>query len=188
MNGAPLLFTIDAGHGGLDSGAVNPRMNIFEKDINISVALWLNMLLKGAGYHTWMSRTEDATVSLYDRVGVSNEMMADYFISIHANAREGIGRQGLEVESYHYPTSVEGNDLSEALLTLYLEEMAGLISVYNRGNKPGNFYTLRMTRAISVTFELGFVTDDEEALFMSRADSQEAMAKALFHGIEAHLG
>ena len=46
---------IDAGHGGVDSGAVGID-NVLEKDINLSIALKLRDLLNATGFNTTMTR------------------------------------------------------------------------------------------------------------------------------------
>jgi N-acetylmuramoyl-L-alanine amidase len=77
---------IDPGHGGSDPGAAGA--NVFEKKINLAVALKLGKLIEEwfPDVKVLYTRTEDVTVALVDRSKFANNNSADLFISIHANA------------------------------------------------------------------------------------------------------
>lgn len=76
---------IDPGHGGKDSGAVG-KLGTMEKDITLDIARKLKQrLLKYKRYQVLMTREEDFTLSLEDRVKFANSYGADLYISIHVN-------------------------------------------------------------------------------------------------------
>jgi N-acetylmuramoyl-L-alanine amidase len=79
---------IDAGHGGKDPGAVGK--NVYEKTINLAVALNLGELIEDwfPDVRVLYTRTEDVSVDLFERGNFANNNNADLFISIHANAVE----------------------------------------------------------------------------------------------------
>ncbi|MDR0725922.1 MAG: N-acetylmuramoyl-L-alanine amidase [Prevotellaceae bacterium] len=79
---------IDAGHGGKDPGALGK--NVYEKTINLSVALKLGTLIEEwfPDVKVLYTRTEDVFVDLIERSNIANRNNADLFISIHANAVE----------------------------------------------------------------------------------------------------
>ena len=54
-------FIIDAGHGGIDGGALGVD-GTYEKDINLEISLKLNELLKSYGFNTVMIRDSDCSV------------------------------------------------------------------------------------------------------------------------------
>jgi N-acetylmuramoyl-L-alanine amidase len=60
-------IVLDAGHGGEDGGAVGVLngKEIYEKDLNLSIALLLRDLLEADGINVIMTREED--VLLYDQ-------------------------------------------------------------------------------------------------------------------------
>jgi hypothetical protein len=67
---AKKLVVIDPGHGGNDPGsqAIRDGVEVLnEKDINLDIALRLNRMLNDAGVSTYMLRTEDTSISLYER-------------------------------------------------------------------------------------------------------------------------
>jgi N-acetylmuramoyl-L-alanine amidase len=77
-------IVIDAGHGGVDPGAISGE--VVEKDVVLSVARHLQTILAGKGrYAIHLTRAADVYVSLDKRVGVSRDTACDLFISIHAD-------------------------------------------------------------------------------------------------------
>lgn len=67
---------LDAGHGGLDSGAVG-KSGVLEKDVNLSVVKHLQQLLELSGFRTVLTRDED--ISIYDPgvEGIRNQKLSD---------------------------------------------------------------------------------------------------------------
>jgi len=78
---------IDPGHGG-ESGQDRFRRGphgVTEEEANLSVALTLSDMLRGAGCNVAMSRTGDIPVPLDRRAAMAAEFEPDLFISIHHN-------------------------------------------------------------------------------------------------------
>jgi len=76
---------IDAGHGGSDSGTIG-KMGTKEKDLTLDIAKRLKALLVKSDLHqVLMTREDDSTVPLLERVTLVREAKADLFISIHLN-------------------------------------------------------------------------------------------------------
>jgi len=82
-----VTIVIDPGHGGLERGAVGPT-GLMEKDINLTVALYLRDMLEEAGARVVMTRDGDYTVSLRQRIEIAHRADADLLVSIHHNAME----------------------------------------------------------------------------------------------------
>jgi N-acetylmuramoyl-L-alanine amidase len=80
------IVVIDAGHGGKDPGAIG--RNVYEKTINLAVALHLGKLIEEwfPDVKVLYTRTGDVFVELFERSNFANNNNADLFISIHANA------------------------------------------------------------------------------------------------------
>jgi N-acetylmuramoyl-L-alanine amidase len=82
--GAKPIVVIDAGHGGVDPGAV--RGEVIEKDVVLAVARHLRTVLAGKGrYDVQMTRATDVFIALDRRLQISREKGASLFISIHAD-------------------------------------------------------------------------------------------------------
>ena len=79
-------IVIDPGHGGKDPGAIG-TLGTMEKDIVLDIAKGLkDSLQKRGGYNVLLTRDEDKTMSLSERVDFANAANADLFISLHVNA------------------------------------------------------------------------------------------------------
>jgi len=77
-------IVIDAGHGGVDPGAISGE--VVEKDVVLAVARHLQAILAAkARYSIHLTRAADVYVSLDKRVGLSRDKACDLFISIHAD-------------------------------------------------------------------------------------------------------
>jgi N-acetylmuramoyl-L-alanine amidase len=82
--GSRPVIVIDAGHGGVDPGALNG--DVIEKNIVLSVARHLRSILAAKHrYDVHMTRSTDVYVSLNQRLAVSRKLGASLFISIHAD-------------------------------------------------------------------------------------------------------
>ena len=86
---------IDAGHGGLDPGAIGPT-GLREKDVTLDVAhLVAPMLSSELGILTMLTRDNDRLVPLDERAARANAFHADLFVSIHCNASENAAAHGV---------------------------------------------------------------------------------------------
>ena len=83
---------IDAGHGGNDNGAISAN-GLKEKDITLSIAKKIAALNANEHIKILLSRDNDETISVKDRVAFAENNKADFFISIHVNA---ISRQTIK--------------------------------------------------------------------------------------------
>jgi len=77
--------TIDAGHGGKDSGATGSRSQ--EKNINLSVALKLGKLIEKnyPDVKVIYTRKTDVFIPLEERAEIANRAKSNLFICIHTN-------------------------------------------------------------------------------------------------------
>lgn len=110
-------LVIDAGHGGKDPGAVGK--NIYEKDLNLALALKIGEKIKQKypNVKVVYTRDTDIFVPLQKRSEIANNNKADLFISIHANSSESKESEGLE-------TFILGTDKMEKNLDVAMRENA----------------------------------------------------------------
>ncbi|NBB74795.1 MAG: N-acetylmuramoyl-L-alanine amidase [Bacteroidetes bacterium] len=86
---------IDPGHGGKDPGTQGHGLD--EKDIVLDVAKILGGYLEEKlGIDVVYTRTDDRFVELHERGRIANEAEGKLFISLHANAIEGVTARGTE--------------------------------------------------------------------------------------------
>lgn len=81
-----IIVVIDAGHGGVDPGAVG-KYKTYEKNITLAVAKKLAKEINAKeGYKAYLTRSKDIFVPLTERVKMAQRRRADVFVSIHADA------------------------------------------------------------------------------------------------------
>ena len=85
---------LDAGHGGLDPGAV--RDGVVEKEVTLDLVRRLRLLLQADGFEVVVTRSTDRTISLVDRTKIANEIAGDLFVSVHINSVRSEQKRGIE--------------------------------------------------------------------------------------------
>lgn len=115
------LVIIDAGHGGVDPGAVRGR--IHEKSITLAVAEQVRRQLEATGrYRVAMTRSRDIFVELRDRVKFAQDNNGDIFISLHADTHPKRNTRGASI----YTLSERASD-KEAERLAKKENMVDLV-------------------------------------------------------------
>ncbi len=110
--GRKVNIVIDAGHGGIDPGAIG-KSGVYEKTLTLQVAKRLrDKLKKNPRYNPIMTRTKDVFLSLRDRVSVARRYKADLFISIHADS---IGRADIRGSTVYTLSETASDDEAAAL-------------------------------------------------------------------------
>lgn len=80
------LIAVDAGHGGIDTGAVGKTTHIAEKTITLAFAkAFAAELNKQKGIKAFLTRDSDVFLSLSQRVTLARQKGANLFISLHAD-------------------------------------------------------------------------------------------------------
>ncbi|WP_055436657.1 N-acetylmuramoyl-L-alanine amidase family protein [Lacinutrix algicola] len=184
------IVIIDPGHGGIDSGAVSIN-NTKEKDIVLSIAskiLVLNNTVLKNPLELYLTRYTDTLVSLGDRTKLAKKLKADVFISIHCN--QAINRNAAGTEVYIHPKSEVQAEESAYLGFTIQKGLADLLGIKNRGLKYVDFQVLRDSRKGSATvlLELGFLSQTDEAIYLSKEKSHEAIALVILQSTFKYLG
>jgi N-acetylmuramoyl-L-alanine amidase len=180
---------LDAGHGGTDSGAVNTKYRLTEKEQTLDVANRLKTLLAGDGCTVYMTRTLNSqTLSNNDRYTYANTKGANLLVSIHMN--------GSTNPSTDYTTTLFGkwrkdkelaNTVFSSLSTLPAANGTGTIAT----RKPYSFASgvLLKSNMPATIAETVFITNNEEGELLSDPTGirQQQIAEALRAGIEDYL-
>ena len=92
----PFTVVIDAGHGGVDPGALGRKSQ--EKNINYSVSKMLAELINEEypEVKVIFTRTKDVKIPLAKRADIANKANANLFISIHSNASKNKKANGCQ--------------------------------------------------------------------------------------------
>lgn len=172
-------IVVDAGHGGHDPGAVGITLNLTEKLVNLDTSLKLAKLLEGAGAKVILSRKTDVFIPLGQRVTMANNVGADIFVSIHANAHNNRSIGGTET---YYNSSYRPAD-SRRLASLVQQELVKELKLRDIGIKEGSFYVIRHTTMPSILLELGFLSNAHEESLLNQPAFRQRSAEATYRGI-----
>lgn len=162
-------FIIDAGHGGVDGGAVSCT-GVYESRINLEIALRLNDLMHLLGYDTKMIRSEDISIYTYgetiaakkssdlkERVRIVNETENGILLSIHQNHYSDSFYHGGQM---FYAKTSGSEELARMLQTAFVSTV-NLGS--NRKAKPAEgLYLMKHIQKTGVLIECGFLSNYEE--------------------------
>ena len=90
------VIAIDAGHGGAVEGAVG-ICGLKEKEVTLAIAKRLTALLNTTGrLRAVLTRSDDSTVDLNERIVRAEQMQAELLLSVHANASSNPEVHGIE--------------------------------------------------------------------------------------------
>lgn len=171
----PLLVCIDPGHGGSQIGATSPK-GIFEKDLNLSLAIKLATELNHQGVKTILTRNHDTEKSLSERVRISKKNKCNLFISLHHNAlpdgRDPNKESGFSCHYFHEHSFDLAKFISLKLKASSKQDFAG---IYKQ-----NLHVLRENPdTISVLIELGYLIHPLESDLLCKKSFQTKTARIL---------
>ena len=168
---------LDAGHGGSDTGAIGG--GIYEKTITLDVAKRVEKILKQKGYDVKMTRVDDSTVSLQERVDISENYNPDIFVSIHVNSSVKPEINGIETHYYHQ----ESLQLAQTVHSSF----ASAIQANNRGLFKSKFYVINHTTSPAILIEIGFISNAYERGQLTGEARKQATAQSIADGIQKYL-
>lgn len=180
-------IVLDAGHGGIDSGASNDDKTIYEKDVNLAITLKLKELIEASGGLVILTRDDDSSLyeesenktirqkyneNLKNRKKIADDSNADMFVSIHLNYFTESKYSGAQT---FYP---EEMDDSKVLAKSIQDELKRVVDdSNNRVIKPrNNLYLLKNCKMPSVLIECGFLSNEKEAELLNDEKYQEKIA------------
>ena len=100
------LIVVDAGHGGVDKGAINRSVSphIYEKTLTLSASESLAQTLYSKGANVVLSRNFDCYPDLDLRREIATSLKANFLISIHYNSSP-VRHKNFGSEVYTYPNA-----------------------------------------------------------------------------------
>lgn len=176
------VIYLDAGHGGVDSGA--NYKDILEKDINLSIVKILALKLESLGATVYLTRYGDYDLSnvgvyhrkqsdLYNRAKIINESKADLYISIHLNSTTSSTWSGAQV---FY------DDINEKNIKI-AEIMTDVLKTKREVSEIRTMYFNRHVTVPGVLIEAGFLSNGSDRAKLIRKDYQEELADQIIMGI-----
>ena len=190
------IIILDAGHGGEDPGAIGVT-GVYEKDLNLALALEVGRILEEKGYIVIYTRTEDKLLynedqnikgirkisDLKNRCKAANKYPDSVFVSIHMNSFGDGKYSGLQV---YYSPEDEGSRLLADKIQSSVKN--SLQKENNRTVKQGDgMYLLENTEPTSVLIECGFLTNKAECEKLSQKEYQKELSFAIVCGIIEYI-
>jgi len=174
---AELTVTIDPGHGGDDDGAISPS-GISEKDLNLMVALELARALEGLGSKVVLTRSDDSSLSLYERPSIANASGSDIFLSIHHNYLEEGEAQA--AAAYFFSRQGYFSEAGSLLAQHIVDNISRELSVPAIPALGRNYAVLRETSMTAVLVEPSFISSSDllkgEASEIARRESEAILS------------
>lgn len=189
---------LDAGHGGVEPGAVGPG-GLEERGLNLAVTNFARSALEANGVPVVLTRNGNYRISLAARAKIVTAVKPRAFVSIHFNAEPDGPRNGPGAETY-YQTKGSAAAESKRLSGLIYEEIVKALTQYQgvdwvadsdagakyRLSSRGDDYygIIRQTQGTpGVLAELGFISNPTEEQLYARADVQKVAGEAVASGI-----
>lgn len=176
------LVLIDAGHGGRDPGAVHA--GVHEADLNLIVArLVYDLLNADPRLRVSMTRTQDVTVSLEQRMTLAERIDAALYLSVHANSYFDDRVEG--IESLVSEKALPGSPSWQFAEVLQAAVVAAT-GARDRGVRAQDLY-LHRARMPAVLLEIGFLTHPRERARLLDPTYQHQIARGIYNGILSYL-
>ena len=182
------VIYIDPGHGGLDPGCT--YKDIYEKDINLEIALKLKDELERKGMIVYLTRDTDIDLSintfnhkksdLNNRIKAINNSKADLFISIHLNSINSSSWSGIQL---FYDDNNSDNERLAKILNSNFDDLNG----NRKYKKVNNLYLLKNIDIPGVLVEVGFLSNPNERYLLQTDKYQGEIVKSLSEGISKYL-
>ena len=186
------LIILDAGHGGEDPGAVGFN-GVYEKDLNLQVAMQIGEYLEKEGYVVVYTRTDDRLLyekeqnikgirkisDLKNRCKFANQYPNSILVSIHMNSFGDGKYYGLQ--TYYTPNDENSRKLADIIQN---NVQTRIQNENTRAVKQGDkIFLLNNSEPTSVLIECGFLTNKEECEKLSEKEYQKELSFAIVCGI-----
>lgn len=186
-----ITLVIDAGHGGIDNGAVSNGVK--EKDIALQLSLKIQQLAPAYNINVVMTRTTDElpanTTTIIDglraRTTITQQANADVFIAIHTNFADANdllnAHSGFEVyvpNQENDPHTQESKKFGTALV-----QSIGKLYTTNPSllQRKQNIWVLNHSSCPALLIECGFITNEKDVDFVK--NNQEAIAQKILEAV-----
>ena len=180
---------LDAGHGGFDGGATSVSGRL-EKDINLSIALKTEAVLKLFGFEVVMTRRDDTALAqkkkddMYARLEIIANTSDSVFVSIHQNHFS----QGKYSGAQMFYGS-QNQEESKAMALILQENFRQNLNPDNtRQAKPASsdLFLFKKAPQPCVLIECGFLSNYPEARLLENQEYQTKIALTIAQSISQY--
>lgn len=189
-----MIVVLDPGHGGVDGGAratnAAGEAIVDEADLVLGYATELGALLTERGKvsveFTRGRQVFGNRMLLADRGSKAREAKADLVVSLHANSAIDPKAKGAIV--FYAPTSAVAKNLAADIyrrLPAVLQSRTHGVQPATKEAWPRVHNCLHVYPMPAVLVELGFLSNSDEAFYLTRPETTREVVRALADAIEA---
>lgn len=185
---------IDAGHGGLDGGAISCT-GISESTYNLEISLRLRDLLRLLGYRVEMIREKDISVytkgetiaqkkasDLKHRVEIVENQNNSLLVSIHQNSFSDSQYSGAQV---FYANTEGSKQLSEELQHVFCTTLNP--NSRRQAKKSTGIYLMEHVQCPAILIECGFISNSVEEARLRNPQYQKNLCCVISHVLAKNL-
>lgn len=182
-----VTVVLDAGHGGVDGGAVGSAGTV-EAGLNLTVTKLVCAELEEAGVSVILTREDENALGrnkqadLAKRRDIMNSCGAAAVVSIHMNKFTDPAVHG--PMAFYMESSPEGQRLADAVIRAVCLATANP----ERKPNPGDYYVIRESEPPAVLVECGFLSNSAEEQLLASPEYQRKLAEGIAKGVLEFLG
>jgi TonB-dependent SusC/RagA subfamily outer membrane receptor len=177
-DGKTITVVIDAGHGGDDNGA-HSASGLKEKDITLSIAKKIAALNTNEHINILLSRDNDQTIPVRERVQFAKNHNADLFVSIHVN-----GAVNEELSGFSVLIDRNNTKKNELLASALVNEIKATYKTNNQIKiRNKGLVVVDSNTCPAAVVECGYMTNSNDIAFISKDGNQEKIAKDILTAI-----
>lgn len=206
---------LDPGHGGRYSNANLPSLGVYEKNVNLAIALDLRAELERRGHVVSMSRTSDVAVGLTDIPTWKYDSATDrwaYYADGTISYSDGVPRDDLQARcnlanaagadifiSIHnngatssaadgFENFASGQDiLGSRLAQIVQREVVAATPLDDRGAGSMDFYVVKWSHMPAILIEGGFLTNPADRAYLTSWSGRYTLSRAVADAVDEFL-
>lgn len=172
-----LIFAIDPGHGGSETGAISP-VGLEEKNLNLEFGRHLAAAIRQAGGAVVFTRINDTLLTIQQRVDLARQARAHFYLWLHNNS------VGPEVDA----TRVRGTSTyflapQNRVLALNIFDRLTRTGLGRYGCIQQSYTVTRLPDLLAVLIEGVFMSHPEDERLLMQPAFVKKMAAAVCNGV-----
>ena len=174
-----LVIAVDAGHGGDNHGTIGAT-GVFEKDVTISMADYLDTALTAQGAKVVLTRTDEDAPATSERIDKILDSDARLLVSIHCNsagdASDPLMLRGVSTYYRYIGFKPLADILYDKMLDIGLKQFGEVGSF--------NFKLNSLTQLPNVLVETAFLSNPEDEMLLLDSGFRKKVAEQIVKGLE----
>lgn len=174
------------------TGTTGNFSKVPEYEVNLEVSLVLKKELTSRGYKVVMTREDnDKAISNKERAEFATESGADITVRIHANSDNSASAAGALTMAPTSSNQYLDNDIiekSNTLASCIIDSYCNATGLANKGVISADNMTGTNWSTVPVAIlEMGFMSNQNDDLYITNSANHETMAKGIADGIDAYF-